>query len=140
MVGLIILKEAQAVGLTVMADGERLVIRGPKSGEEIARKLLDHKADVLDAITKDPLAGTLFEGPWEQNINNLGIAYWERPGIEHFEDIKPPDPCPKCNSLELWQNVLGDWKCMICNPPTTALRLLKLVNKIRRKNRLIQNK
>ena len=62
----------QAAGLTVLADGQRLVIRGPKSGEEIARRLLEHKADVLEAITKDPLAGTIFEGKWIEKLNHEG--------------------------------------------------------------------
>jgi ribosomal protein L37AE/L43A len=73
------------------------------------------------------LAGAIFEGKWVEKLNHEGGVYWERPGAEHVEVIDPPNPCPKCNSLELWKNALGDWRCMICDPPATALRLLKQV-------------
>jgi hypothetical protein len=133
MDGLMLLEQAKAVGLTVLAEGQRLVIRGPRSSENIAQRLLEHKAAVLEAIAKDPLAGTIFEGKWIEKMNQDGSLCWERPGVEHFEVIDPPDPCPKCNSLELWQNVLGDWRCMICEPHILSLRLLRRVEIIRAK-------
>ena len=42
---------------------------------------------------------------------------------EHIEVIDPPDPCPECGSLELWQTLTGNWRCLRCDPPTTARRL-----------------
>ena len=30
------------------------------------------------------------------------------------------DPCPKCGTLELWQSLVGTWRCQRCDPPTTA--------------------
>ena len=48
MVGMNLL--AEAPGLAVAADGDRLCIRGPKSAGEIARRLLDHKAEVMAAL------------------------------------------------------------------------------------------
>lgn len=47
MVGLKWLAEARAAGLTVHADGDRLVIRGPGSADAVAQKLLQHKSEVL---------------------------------------------------------------------------------------------
>ncbi len=44
---LALLAEAEGAGLTVHRDGERLVVRGPKSAEAVARQLLDRKAEVL---------------------------------------------------------------------------------------------
>ena len=49
-------------------------------------------------------------------------------------------PCPECGSLELWQSAAGDlfgltsgrWRCMKCDPPTTAWRLAEAVERIRR--------
>lgn len=50
MDGLTLLHEAAAAGLTVRADGDTLVIRGPKRAEAVARLLLAHKPDVMSAL------------------------------------------------------------------------------------------
>lgn len=50
MVGLELLAQATTAGLDVTAAGERLIVRGPRSAEAIARRLLAHKADVLAAL------------------------------------------------------------------------------------------
>ena len=54
MAGLTLLEEARAAGLTVRADGDRLVVRGPKWGEPLARALLARKAEVLAALAPSP--------------------------------------------------------------------------------------
>ena len=51
MDGMTLLEEARAAGLTVTTDGDRLRIRGPRSAEPIAQKILRHKADVLAALS-----------------------------------------------------------------------------------------
>ena len=44
MVGIVpLLAEARAAGLALRADGERLVIRGPRECEALAKKLLAHR-------------------------------------------------------------------------------------------------
>lgn len=47
MDGLTLLAEAMAAGLEVWAEGDKLVIRGPKQAEEVAKGLLVHKQEVL---------------------------------------------------------------------------------------------
>ena len=47
MDGLTLLAEARGQGLEVRAQGDRLIVRGPRSAEALARSLLDHKAEVL---------------------------------------------------------------------------------------------
>ncbi len=42
--------------------------------------------------------------------------------------------CQKCQSLELWQNLLGAWRCMHCDPPHDAIRLLERAERIRRRH------
>ena len=42
---------------------------------------------------------------------------------ETIEVIDPPDPCPECGTLELWQSLAGNWRCLRCDPPTKARRL-----------------
>jgi hypothetical protein len=45
-----LLRRAQEAGLAVQAEGDRLIIRGPKRAESVARLLIDHKRDVLAAL------------------------------------------------------------------------------------------
>ena len=47
--------------------------------------------------------------------------------------IEPPDPCSRCGSLMLWENALGDWRCLRCDPPEVARRLLETGLQIRRR-------
>ncbi len=50
MDGLALLRTAAAAGLTVRLDGDRLVIRGPRSADTIARQLIAEKPAVVAAI------------------------------------------------------------------------------------------
>ena len=50
MDALTLLEEAREVGLEVRADGTKLVVRGPRSAEAVAQRLLSHKAAVLSAL------------------------------------------------------------------------------------------
>lgn len=51
---LTLLARATAAGLTVTADGDRLVIRGPKGADAIARDLIAQKPAVLAALAAEP--------------------------------------------------------------------------------------
>jgi hypothetical protein len=55
MDGLTLLRRAHAAGLSVAAEGDKLVIRGPRRAEPVALTLLNHKPDVLAAL--DEAAG-----------------------------------------------------------------------------------
>lgn len=61
MDGLTLLSDAAAAGLTVRADGDRLVIRGPRKAEPLARRLLEHKRQVIAAL--GPLSAANRRGP-----------------------------------------------------------------------------
>ena len=50
------------------------------------------------------------------------------------DDVEPDDPCPGCGGLLFWWNAWGDQRCMACDPPTTAIRLLETTERIRRRN------
>jgi hypothetical protein len=47
------LAEARAAGLEVRAEPGRLVVRGPRSGAELARCLLDRTAEVLTLLAAE---------------------------------------------------------------------------------------
>ena len=38
-------------------------------------------------------------------------------------DPEELDPCSECGTLELWQTLMGNWRCLRCDPPTKARRL-----------------
>jgi hypothetical protein len=52
MDGLSLLRQAEEAGLAVALDGGRLVIRGPKRAEPVARLLIEHKPDVLAVLVR----------------------------------------------------------------------------------------
>ena len=51
MGGLMLLTRAQEAGLTITVDGGRLVLRGPKTADALARTVLANKAAELAALT-----------------------------------------------------------------------------------------
>jgi hypothetical protein len=51
-----VLAEARAVGLEVRAETDRLVVRGPRLHEEIARQLLAQKPEVLALLAEEEVA------------------------------------------------------------------------------------
>ncbi len=42
-------------------------------------------------------------------------------------------PCESCEGLELWETMLGEWKCSQCNPLETAQRLLDKAERLRKR-------
>jgi hypothetical protein len=45
--------QAAEAGLRVTADGDRLIVRGPRKAEPIAKALLEYKAEIM-ALLSDP--------------------------------------------------------------------------------------
>src|SRR5262245_27641470 len=63
MAGMKLLEAAHAAGLKVRVEGDRLIIRGPKSAERIAQALLEKKAEVLTLLyQQSPLPCTACRG------------------------------------------------------------------------------
>jgi hypothetical protein len=48
-----VITEARAAGLDVRAEADRLVIRGPRTQERLARQLLDQKPQVLAVLESE---------------------------------------------------------------------------------------
>jgi hypothetical protein len=48
--GLALLTEARTAGLHVHAEGERLIVRGPKRLAALAQQLLSHKTAILEIL------------------------------------------------------------------------------------------
>ncbi len=88
MDGLALLSEATAAGLTVRVEGDRLVIRGPKAADAVARRLLEHKPEVLAALGRFGLTSTELPKPdkppfpgWVLRPDATGRLGWEPPGL-----------------------------------------------------------
>jgi hypothetical protein len=45
--GMTLLEEARVAGLEVTAEGDRLIVRGPRSAESLAKTLLEHKSELI---------------------------------------------------------------------------------------------
>jgi hypothetical protein len=75
-----LLDQARRAGLSVQADGGRLVIRGPKRADEIARRLLDRKAEVLAELAGTPV-------PWLAAEEAAASLFHYEPGKMKFGDV-----------------------------------------------------
>ena len=81
----VLLDEAHRAGLTIQVDGDRLAVRGPRSAEALARRVLDLKADVMAAMS-----GQLDKPiDWWQHITDEDREYLTTPR-------NWPDPCLWC--------------------------------------------
>ena len=82
----------------------------------------------LDRLDGDPLFP-----PDVMEALRAADAQWadEPKAEESIAVIDPPDPCPECGTLELWQTLAGNWRCLRCDPPTTAQQLRELAQQLR---------
>jgi hypothetical protein len=93
----VLLEEARARGLEVRADGDRLVMRGPRSAEALVRQLLAHKVALVRLLSAPPA------------------------------DVIANEPCDVCGSRERWLWLDGRKLCRVClildlMPMTLALK------------------
>jgi hypothetical protein len=100
-----LLAEARKAGLEVTTDGERLIVRGPKQAEPVARQLLAHKAEVMAVLQEAPVDACATPAP----LGKVG-----RHGA----------PCPQCGDTWQWPTTAGAWVCSWCfvGDPQTAPR------------------
>src|SRR5262245_5563591 len=66
MDGLMLLHRARDAGLAVAAEDDRLVIRGPRRAESVARLLLEHKRQVMAALVPAKPASKAVESDPDQ--------------------------------------------------------------------------
>ena len=133
--------EKRSVHLEVHANKLRF---HPQSAvpSELVEQLKIHKDELmafLEAQQADTEPATVeINDPFRNWIETSGDG--QSSGIvhpDHLEDqyIDPPDPCEKCGGLMFWWNVFNQQRCMRCEPPKEAIRLLKFKHRIqRRKN------
>ena len=91
-----------------------------------AREPIDESSGVdrVDGHGVDRLlVGAVDAGPVEA-LPAEGLIRWE-------DCILLPDPCAGCGGLMFWWNFVGDRRCMTCDSPTRAIRLLERAEAIR---------
>ncbi len=137
------------LGIRIEAHGDRLRY-SPRSAvtPNLTNRMKAHKGELLAILRRDPEAPAIdltnATQVWQAALDRLegdplfppdvieGLqaadARWaDDPEAgetdEGIEVIDPPDPCPECGTLELWQSLAGDWRCLRCDPPTKARRL-----------------
>ena len=91
-----------------------------------------------DPVAADPQAAVAF-ADWVQRPDCHGRLGWQAPDLPEvipFDDLPlPGPPCPKCGSLEQWQDALGRTRCGVCEADTLhkALRLVKRAARLRKR-------
>jgi len=82
-----LLDEAQSVGLAVKAEGDRLIVEGPRSAEPMALRLLARKAEVLAVLTAPADDAVEADEP---------IDWWQHVTDEDREYLLGPEgSCPR---------------------------------------------
>jgi hypothetical protein len=87
MDGLELLREARAAGLVVLAEGDRLRIRGPRQAEPVARRLLQHKGLVLNALVSGLVV--LHVGDPDDLPGDWRVQWEERAAILEYDGGLP---------------------------------------------------
>lgn len=144
-----LLAELNERGITVEARGDRLRYSPPSAvTPDLADRMKARKGELL-AILRDAPNDTAIDltdatAAWQTVLDRLegnplfptnlmealraADARWaadpDADGTGKETDvIDPPDPCSECGTLELWQSLVGNWRCLRCDPPTKAWQL-----------------
>ena len=86
MGSLTLLDRARAAGLSVTAEGDRLIIRGPRRAEPIACELISRKAEVLALLAAPPAEPTPEPSveppsyPWREVLPGWPVEWRQRWG------------------------------------------------------------
>ena len=127
-------------GVELVADGDRLRYR-PLAAvtPALAERLRTHKIALLAVLRPVQATSEAASAQPDDHPNQVegGRTHdHDRPNdsADQVIYIDPPNPCPKCGSLMLWWNILGDQRCMVCDPPTKARKAMEQAARIRQRH------
>ena len=101
---------------------------------DLAERLKTHKADLLTILRPAGALGDDDLAPAVDAITTPENQAKVATGLNGWDDaIEPPAPCPACGGLMFWWNPLGDRRCLRCDSPKTAIRLLEKAERLRRR-------
>ena len=126
-----LVSECQHRGICLFArDDGNLSIDAPQGAltPEILGQLRIHKLDIIRVLR----LRTRQVVEREAGSVSPNLLHGRRRMVE-VEEVDPPDPCSACGSLELWETLLGSWRCLRCDPPTKSDALRKLAARIRKR-------
>lgn len=134
-----LLAECHARRIDLQPHGGRLDIDAPEAEltPELLVRLRDCKAELLALLATPQDAGPPDQPGDAGPVDDLQAHGADGPqdaDAAGWEIIDPPDPCPVCNGLELWQDAAGGWHCLTCSPPRRSGELLARVANIRRRH------
>jgi hypothetical protein len=115
--------------------GVRLEVRGDQLAFHPASALAPAMVEQLRAFKSEMVALLANMTPSEpltrdQETRSHQTDDDERLGaIVELEEIEWHTPCD-CGSLELWETVEGDWRCLRCHPPAASRRFRALAQRI----------
>ena len=130
MDGLILLRRACDAGLAVAAEGDKLVIRGPKRAEAIARLLIEHKPEVMAALVPAKAVKEAEHDPspaWWRRQYLVRTINWELSGARSEGRARGI----AWGELQVrWHRLHGTriprWQCAGCREPMGGLSALDL--------------
>jgi hypothetical protein len=114
MVRLTILQRARLAGLSVRAQGDRLLVRGPRRLEALARELIDRKGEVMAALAEEKQ--TAWEDAVPLELGDFKIRTLD--DLLSSETDQPRRRCYACRNARWWRLKRGGpWTCGRCHPP-----------------------
>ena len=135
-----LLADCEAGGVRLApAGGGKLGIDAPQDAltDDLLHRLKRHKAELLAVLEPAKALDEANLAP----VAETGEPAENRPEVADGPDpwgmaIDPPEPCPGCGGLAVWWNPLGGRRCLRCEPPTRAIRVLERTERIRRRLRI----
>jgi hypothetical protein len=132
MDGLILLRRAQDAGLAVAAEGDKLVIRGPKRAEPVALLLLEYKPEVMAALLLSEPAPDVEHEPvtaWWRRQYLVRRMNWELSGARSESQARG---LAWGELQDRWHRLHGtrvpQWQCAGCGKPVGGLPALDLAD------------
>ena len=104
MDGMTLLEQARLAGLTVIVQGDKLIIRGPRRAGSVAEQLLAHKGEVIDALTVESLTPAVLPSDWH-------LLWDERAAIREYDGGLPRERAEALALLDVLQQMrrVGQW-------------------------------
>jgi hypothetical protein len=131
MDGLTLLRRARDAGLAVVTEGEKLVIRGPRRAEAIARLLIEHKPEVMAALVAKPVPDAQLDPApaWWRRQYLVRTINWKLCGTRSESQAR----CIAWGELQdLWQRLRGCrtplWQCAGCREAIGSLPAVDLAD------------